>query len=153
MIASLVNHLWQSTLFVLAVVLIVRALRDDAARIRYGLWLAASVKFLVPFSLLTAMGARLAPLPESSIPEIFAWRTSLEWLAEPVEPAAFSGPLALAMLAAWGVGAVTLLAKAMLQARRLNVLVRGASTSSPTARISAALPIKYSSTQIEPALV
>src|SRR5690606_4164519 len=104
MIASLLNHLWQSTLFALLVALVVRALRDEAARIRYALWLAASLKFLVPFSLLTAVGARLAPLPERSIPEIAAWQTSFERLAEPLETAAFSGPLAATLLGVWIAG-------------------------------------------------
>jgi uncharacterized protein (TIGR03435 family) len=53
------NHLWQSTLFALAAGLLTLALRGNQARARYWLWLAASVKFLVPFSLLVEMGNRL----------------------------------------------------------------------------------------------
>jgi len=54
------NHLWQSTLFAAAAGLLILILRNNQARIRYGLWLAASVKFLIPFSLLVSMGNRLA---------------------------------------------------------------------------------------------
>ena len=50
------NHLWQSTLFVGVAGLLTLALRRNYARARYWLWLAASVKFLVPFSLLIGIG-------------------------------------------------------------------------------------------------
>jgi len=51
------NHLWQSTLFVIAVWAIVLMLRRNRAAVRHRLWLAASVKFLVPFSLLAGIGS------------------------------------------------------------------------------------------------
>ena len=54
------NHLWQSTLCVVMAGLLTLALRKNHARARYGLWLAASIKFLVPFSLLIALGSHLA---------------------------------------------------------------------------------------------
>jgi bla regulator protein BlaR1 len=50
------DHLWQSTLFVGVVALLALAFRSNRAGTRYALWLAASVKFLVPFSLLTSLG-------------------------------------------------------------------------------------------------
>lgn len=51
------NHLWQSTLFIVAVWLITLSLRKNRAAVRHRLWLAASVKFLIPFSLLTGIGS------------------------------------------------------------------------------------------------
>src|SRR5207248_3741924 len=48
-LAAVGNHLWQSTLFVAAVGLAALALRRNSASVRHTLWLAASVKFLVPF--------------------------------------------------------------------------------------------------------
>ena len=54
--SALLNHLWQSTLVVGAAWLLVLALRKHHARVRYWVWMAASVKFLLPFSLLTAVG-------------------------------------------------------------------------------------------------
>ena len=54
------NHLWQSTLFAAAAGLLTLFLLKNQARIRYWLWLSASVKFLIPFSLLTFLGNRLA---------------------------------------------------------------------------------------------
>lgn len=59
-LSPLTSHLWQSTLFAAAVWLLTLALRRNRAALRYGLWLAASVKFLVPFSLLVDFGSRYA---------------------------------------------------------------------------------------------
>jgi uncharacterized protein (TIGR03435 family) len=70
MIAPLTNHLWQSTVFCLAVAITSFLLRPNRAHVRYALWFAASVKFLVPFSLLVALGA-LVPIrtaQPSSVP-------------------------------------------------------------------------------------
>ncbi|MGA8340810.1 MAG: M56 family metallopeptidase [Candidatus Sulfotelmatobacter sp.] len=57
---ALGNHLWQSTLFAVAAGWLTLTLRKNHARARYWLWLAASVKFLIPFSLLVNMGKHLA---------------------------------------------------------------------------------------------
>lgn len=57
---ALGNHLWQSTLFAITAGLLTLILRKNHARVRYWLWLAASVKFLIPFSLLVDLGTQLA---------------------------------------------------------------------------------------------
>ncbi len=54
---SIGNHLWQSTLFAGATGLLTLTLRKNRAATRYWLWLAASVKFLIPFSLLVLAGS------------------------------------------------------------------------------------------------
>jgi uncharacterized protein (TIGR03435 family) len=59
----LANHLWQSTLFAAAVWLLTLVLRKDRAALRHRLWLAASLKFMIPFSLLVGIG------------DYFSWRT------------------------------------------------------------------------------
>ena len=56
----LANHLWQSTLFAAAASLIVLLLKKNSAHVRYSVWLAASLKFLLPFSILTSVGSRFA---------------------------------------------------------------------------------------------
>jgi bla regulator protein BlaR1 len=53
------NHLWQSSLFAVVAGLSTLMLRKHHARPRYWLWLAASMKFLIPFSLLVAVGSHL----------------------------------------------------------------------------------------------
>jgi uncharacterized protein (TIGR03435 family) len=54
--AALIQHLWQSTLICAALWILSLMLRRNAARIRFRLWVLASVKFLLPFSLLIAVG-------------------------------------------------------------------------------------------------
>jgi len=70
-LTALGNHLWQSTLFAAMTALLTLILRKCYARVRYGLWLAASIKFLIPFSLLVAIGSHLAwfrgPVPNSRL--------------------------------------------------------------------------------------
>ena len=64
---ALANHLWQSTVFAAAVWLLTFLLRRNQARIRYSLWLAASLKFLLPFSFLMSLGT-LLPRPQQVVP-------------------------------------------------------------------------------------
>ena len=59
MTEALFNHLWQSTLFALAAALLALAFRRNSASLRFNIWLAASVKFLVPFSLVVLVGKQL----------------------------------------------------------------------------------------------
>lgn len=64
--AALVNHLWQSTAVVVIAWLLTAALKKNHARVRYWVWFAASVKFLLPFSLLIVAGGwlrSLVPVP------------------------------------------------------------------------------------------
>jgi uncharacterized protein (TIGR03435 family) len=56
---AFIDHLWQSTLFAGLVWITTLALRRNGARVRYWLWIAASVKFLLPLSWLTALGAQI----------------------------------------------------------------------------------------------
>ena len=64
---AVADHLWQSTLFALLAGVLTLALKKNRARVRHGIWLAASLKFLVPLSLLIALGShiewRKAPVP------------------------------------------------------------------------------------------
>ena len=47
MMAALFNHVWQSTLFAVVLGLLSLAFRRNRAGLRYSLWFAASVKFLI----------------------------------------------------------------------------------------------------------
>jgi uncharacterized protein (TIGR03435 family) len=62
-LTGLGNHVWQSTLCVGLAWLLTLAMRKNRAAVRYWIWLASSVKFLVPFSLFVSLG------------EQFVWRT------------------------------------------------------------------------------
>ncbi len=56
---EIANHLWQSTLFAAAAWLLTLLLRKNRARVRYGIWVAVSAKFLIPFSLLVSLGGSI----------------------------------------------------------------------------------------------
>jgi uncharacterized protein (TIGR03435 family) len=57
--AALANHLWQSTMFAAGAALLTLPLRKNRAQTRYAVWLIASLKFLVPFSVLVTIGTQL----------------------------------------------------------------------------------------------
>ena len=56
---ALADHLWQSTLFAGAVLALTILFRKNRAQTRYALWLAASLKLLIPFALLVTAGRQL----------------------------------------------------------------------------------------------
>jgi beta-lactamase regulating signal transducer with metallopeptidase domain len=85
MMAALIDHLWQSTLFCAAVWLITLALRANGAALRHWLWLVASLKFLVPFSALYYLGALAGlPAPADNQPTLFT--QAMEATAPVVSP-------------------------------------------------------------------
>jgi len=47
---TLVNHLWQSTVCVLLAAGLVRVVGREHPAVRHRIWMAASLKFLVPFA-------------------------------------------------------------------------------------------------------
>jgi uncharacterized protein (TIGR03435 family) len=59
LLSALANHLWQSTIVTALAALVVLLLRRYGAHIRYWVWFAASIKFLVPFSLLISLGSEV----------------------------------------------------------------------------------------------
>ncbi len=65
MIPGLIAHLWQSTLFAGVAWLLALALRRNEAQVRYRVLFIASIKFLIPFSLLVGLGT-LAPRHDGS---------------------------------------------------------------------------------------
>ena len=131
------NHLWQSTGFAAVAVLLVFALRANTARARYCLWLAASVKFLVPFSTLAAVGSSLGrwlvpTTPVSRLP--FAIEEMVQPFA-PLQgaglPAAASVPapataslLPALLLAFWFCGFAAVLLYGWVRWRRVAAAVR-----------------------------
>jgi uncharacterized protein (TIGR03435 family) len=80
--APLINHLWQSTLVVVVAWLLTLVLRGNQARTRYWVWMIASVKFLLPFSLLVTAGEwlRTALVVPIARPEL---ATVMEQVTEP----------------------------------------------------------------------
>ena len=81
---AVANHLWQSTLFVALVWLVMLALRRHDARVRYWLWAAASVKFFLPFSWLIGLGALVEWRTAPAIAQPAATFVMQEILAPPL---------------------------------------------------------------------
>jgi bla regulator protein BlaR1 len=60
----LLNHLWQSTLVAAGAWLACRTmLKAHSPRVRFGVWMAASLKFLLPFAVLVDLGHWLGMRP------------------------------------------------------------------------------------------
>ena len=126
-----IDHLWQSTLIAAALAMLTLAFRRAQAQTRYGIWFAASLKFLIPFAALTSLGAQLEwreALP-STPPE---WTAAIEAVGEPLSsppvdivlPRAISVgtsiPLPVVAGAIWAAGFVTLLGVWLVRWRRVS---------------------------------
>jgi len=154
-VTALLDHLWQSTLFVLPLGALTLLLRRHAAAVRFWLWFAASVKFLVPFSVLTAMSAAVnlpvAPmLPDGPTLEVLQ-NTAAPFTNAPVAsvvPGAATNWIML-LIATWAAGTLPLLLVWGMRWLNLRALVLAAR---PLA-ISAPLPVLTTSAPIEPGLI
>ena len=62
----IIAHLWQSSCFALLAGLLAFALRKSPPRVRYWIWLSASLKFLVPLALLISLGSMI-PRPAQRV--------------------------------------------------------------------------------------
>jgi beta-lactamase regulating signal transducer with metallopeptidase domain len=68
-VTLLANHLLQSTLFAFGAALLAFAFRNNHARTRHLLWMAASIKFLLPFSVLVWLGSQISAPPPAPVPQ------------------------------------------------------------------------------------
>ena len=108
MIVLLLDHIWQSSLIAGVIALSMPLFRRHAAALRYGLWLTASVKFLVPFALLTAAARTLKPVVPITAPPIV---TVVQPLAVPFSQIPHndaSASLIAVVSLLWGLGLLTL---------------------------------------------
>ncbi len=156
----LANHLWQSTLFAAAAGGLTRLLRKNSARARYLLWLAASAKFLVPFALLTVLGAQLPWLrpvhathsPSLSIAAHLAAQITPfggDGVKAPA-PVPRAGDVALiAFGVLWALGTVVVAARWFARWTQ----VRRALCASTQTSLRFLIPVRSSSLQLEPAVV
>jgi hypothetical protein len=108
-----IDHLWQSVWFVLLIQVLAWLVHANGATLRLWLWRAAALKFLVPLSLLHALGAWIGfPVRHSVIPPpdaVTRAAASIEIMAAPVQTqvssagvlaGSFALVLALALLCA-----------------------------------------------------
>lgn len=113
--ASILDHLWQSTLVVLLIWLLAMLVRSNGTALRLWLWRIAALKILLPFSLLFALGEWIGfPVRHSAIPPPGVLRAAAEsanlWTS-PLQAFAPTGLvyagavlllLGIAILCAWG---------------------------------------------------
>jgi len=154
--SALANHLWQSTVFAGIAGLLALALRHNHARTRHWLWLIASVKFLVPFSLLAAVGGQLGWLTASRVTRS-ALPVVVEQISQPFPPSltAAVAPAVVAqhasllpplLSAIWICGFVAVAFSWWRRWRRIRAAV---DTASPLP-LEAAVPVLSSPALLEP---
>jgi beta-lactamase regulating signal transducer with metallopeptidase domain len=155
---ALLDHLWQSSLFALAAGLLTLVFRAHAARVRFWLWFAASLKFLVPFAVLVLLGERLARLVPAPLPPallVLVLAPAAERFSAPAHalaPAEGAG-LALPLALIWLAGFCAILGTALVRWLRLRALVRGARALPLSAPMSAPVEVRASQSLLEPGLV
>ncbi len=167
MISAITNHLWQSTMFVFAAWLVAAALRRNRAAIRYGVWLSASLKFLVPLAWLLSLGhalPRVSPVVSDALSSTAtagpALPVAVNRLTEPFSTDVFEpSPLAAdahtrnrmaAVLGAiWLAGIVSVLSKRLRDWGRVTSALRA---SHPVA-LGTAIPVRVAPALLEPGVV
>ena len=138
MIGELANHLWQSTLFAVAAGLLTLMCRRNHAGVRYWLWFCASVKFLIPFTLLIALSDRLewaSKAPQLAAPAVSATlaQVSRPFVVDP--PVGFASMdeaprfdwLALTVFGAWATGTIAMTFVRVRTWRQIRAAVRASS--------------------------
>jgi len=136
---TIANHVWQSTLFAAAVGLLVVVCRRFGPRVRYGLWLAASAKFLIPFALLSTAGRWFGQ--RADVPLVPPFSFAIVQVNEPFSTELFSGiapsgavthPVDRMSMAIWGlwaiwaVGALCIVVRWVRGIRQVRAAVREA---------------------------
>ncbi len=157
-IAPVANHLWQSTVLAVVAALLSLLLRSNRAQVRYWLWLASSVKFLIPFSLLMSLGRLLdwrtapavVPVVSSAVEQIsqpFALPAA-HTMAEAASAAVFP-VVPVLLFASWFIGFTAVVSVWWIRWHRLRRVVRRA-TSLP---LEAPIAVRSSPTLLEPGVV
>lgn len=153
--AALLDHLWQSTLFAGFVLLITLALSNNGARVRFWLWFAASVKFLVPFAALAALGeslSRFLPVPVIAPQPLLAMAPAAERISAPAAALAPANEMAFLtwlLPALWAIGFALVMSVRLAHSFKLRALLKHAQNLDMPAPIS----VKTSSSLLEPGLV
>lgn len=116
------NHLWQSTLFAALIAALCHLLRRDGAHARYWLWWIASLKFLVPFSLVSAIGSWLGLRTVVH----GGWTNTVTVVSRPFATAAGPWTPGTIVLALWLTGSLILMLTWLARAGRLRRILRRA---------------------------
>jgi len=145
--AFLLTHLWQSTLVLLGAWVLAHACRNNAAAVRYWIWLVASAKFLVPLALLQQLGARLGRSFPEPLPVDAKLVETANAMFAPSMPHSLNvadvlpSPLAVIGVTIWALGAALLCLRWFLQWRSIRSLLAGA----PEVSMDLAVPVRITS--------
>lgn len=161
MTVALLDHLWQSTLVAALAALLALSLRNNSARVRFWLWFAASIKFLIPFAALSALGERLAallPVTVTASPRLLAMAPAAETISAPATmlasaPGAPAGvSIALVLGLVWALGFAAVLGVRLIRSLRLRSVLKDARDIDLSA-VPPFVKVKTSSSLLEPGLV
>jgi len=163
-LVPLANHLWQSTLFAALAGLLTLLLRANRAQVRYWLWLSASVKLLIPFSICVTVGALIgrhtAVVPTSSaLVPAAVFRSVVQQVGEPftvaIRPLAvptiqhpYTNAIVTGLIFVWAIGFLALVFRWTLRWRRIDAAIGKASPLD----LPIGLPVKSSSAFGEPGI-
>jgi bla regulator protein blaR1 len=162
MIAEVANHVWQSTVFAVAVGLMTIGFRKNRAQVRYWLWLGASLKFLVPFSLLMSLGNRIEWTPAAQrISAMPAVSFTVDQVSQPFQEmrllaaATPHGPdwTAVAIFGLWACGFAAIVVMRYRAWRRIRAVVRASTRLGIPAVIEIRSASLESAERLEPGVV
>src|SRR4051812_37777119 len=155
MSAALLDHLWQSSLFAICAWSLTWVLRKNGAHLRHAVWVAASAKFLVPFSLLAMLGQQMQPYVGSEAAHVVATLGTASVTALVAAPAhaITGGPIGAFWLriaaAVWLIGFLGLSVRWLVRWRGVREILR----ASVPVLIAAPVPVRTSAGLREPGVV
>jgi len=158
------DHLVQSTVCALVIALATLAFRRDGAAVRHAMWLAASLKFLIPFAVLAALGRTLgvrtitSPGPirreialAFSAPQAFSLPPLT--VVDTSSPAASTGAMNVALwtaAAVWAAGGLLIVMTWIVRWRRVAAVARASQPVDRPIAQTTSIALRSSDTAIEP---
>jgi beta-lactamase regulating signal transducer with metallopeptidase domain len=143
------NHLWQSTWFALVAASLVLVFRKESAQIRFAIWFVASIKFLVPFSLFTAVGGVFSIQADELALLPLVHEVAAPLNAMPIRIEALDASTVYPLSVIWLAGTCFFIWRWLIQ-WRITPSLLSASASGGSFR---SIPIRFSSVATAPALV
>ncbi|WP_129647513.1 M56 family metallopeptidase [Peristeroidobacter agariperforans] len=148
---ALALHLWQSTVILIAAWLLTRVCRRNSAEIRYWIWFCASLKFLVPFSLLQQLGdyvGRSLPAPIQVAPSLLETGSAI--FVPSIDGSGFDGSvlpkLTMVAVTIWALGSAALLLRWLSQ----WLAMRSMLSSAPYLPMGLDIPVRVTSAGLTP---
>jgi beta-lactamase regulating signal transducer with metallopeptidase domain len=149
-VSAIADHLWQSTWFALAAWLLALCVRKDFARVRYWVWFAASLKFLVPLAAFAWVGNHfivqlhdrpaLLPIVKQVTAPLVGGTISIDSVGETTKQV---------LIGIWMLGSAALLVRWAIAWIRSRTLVR----MSVASDIGAPIDVRCSDDVVAPAVI